>query len=115
MDDLRIAVIFRADIDIPRGKAEVQFGHAVGRCVMDAQVDLVATYRANAETKLSLEVDSLADLERIAERARGRGVTCALIQDAGRTVFAEPTVTCLGLGPMGKTDCNALTRGTRMR
>ena len=115
VDELRMAVIFRADIDMPRGKAEDQFGHAVGRCLVAAPLDLVADYLAGAETKLSLEVAGLSDLERIADRARARGVVCALIQDAGRTVFAEPTITCLGLGPMGRTDSNALTRDATMR
>jgi len=114
-DELRIAVVFRADLDMPRGKSEVQFGHAMTMLI--AKYDLVnfVEYFDSDHMKLSMEVDGLSDIEDIAFKAEKRAVPFAIVTDAGRTVFAEPTITCIGIGPMNKTDCNALTRNARMR
>lgn len=114
-DELRIAVVFRADLEMPRGKAEVQFGHAVAMLLHSPHPVPIAPYMMGSQLKLSMEVDGLAELEAIAKKASERGVRYALVQDAGRTVFDVPTITCIGLGPMNKTDCNALTRKARMR
>ncbi|AZO29394.1 aminoacyl-tRNA hydrolase [Mesorhizobium sp. M1B.F.Ca.ET.045.04.1.1] len=113
-DELRIAVIFRADIDIPRGKGEVQFGHAVALLVHGGG-EVATSYMAGLQMKLSMEVDDLDAIALIMAKAKARGVPFAVVEDAGRTVFGEPTITCIGLGPMNKTDCNALTRNARMR
>lgn len=114
-DELRIAVVFRADLDMPRGKSEVQFGHAVAALMIAADQDTVAAYMAGSQLKLSMEADDEAAIDAIQRRAALRGVPCVKVSDAGRTVFGEPTVTCIGLGPMNKTNCNALTRNARMR
>lgn len=111
MDEKRIAVIFRADIAIPRGKAEVQFGHAIAR-LMQEHPDAGHEWTM---VKLSLEVADAHELEKIERRANLRYVPCVRVIDAGRTVFPETTFTCIAIGPMDKTDCNALTRGTTMR
>lgn len=113
-DELRIAVIFRADLDMPRGKSEVQFGHAVAMLIAPGGPS-VLDYMEGSQLKLSMEVDELSDIEYIRRRAELRGVRYAVVEDAGRTVFGESTVTCIGIGPLNKTDCNALTRNARMR
>ena len=115
-DELRIAVVFRSDIDIPAGKAEVQFGHAVATLMFEHRDSpLVSSYMDDQQLKLSMQVDGLPQIEEIARKAAARGVPFAVVTDAGRTVFGQPTITCIGLGPMNKTDCNALTRKAGMR
>lgn len=113
-DELRIVVIYRSDLDMPRGKSEVQFGHAVA-VLMRPGGDLIERYMASTQLKLNLEVDTGDELMAIIRKATDRGVPWAVVEDAGRTVFSGPTFTCIGLGPMNKTDCNALTRKARMR
>lgn len=110
-DHLRIA---RADLDMPRGKAEVQFGHAIAMLIR-TDCDAFREYLDGPQTKLSLEVASEHELEKIERRAALRHVRCIRVVDAGRTVFNEPTFTCIALGPMNRTDCNALTRQATMR
>lgn len=114
-DELRIAVIFRGDIEIPRGKSAAQFGHAIALLMADGQPEIIAAYMANGAMKLSMEASNLVAIESIARRAKLRGVPCVIVYDAGRTGFDGTTVTCIGLGPMNKTDCNALTRSAKMR
>ena len=118
-DKLRIIVVLRADLlQMTRGKGEVQFGHAVASCLVQAmqqQPELVARYLVENQTKIAMEVDTLDALMRIREKAEKRGVNYALITDAAHTCFNEPTITCIGLGPMTKTDGNTLTRDALMR
>lgn len=117
-DKLRIIVVFRRDLEMPPAKAEVQFGHAVDGCIEHAEnahPDKLERYRSENRMKLSMEVEDEAELWRIMTRASERGVPHYLVTDAGHTVFGKPTVTCIGLGPMSKTDGNSLTRKAKMR
>lgn len=116
-DSLRMAAIFRADLAMPPGKLAVQAGHAfltTWRNFAHRDPEAASHYATASQTKIVLMAPDLAALERIRDKAEQRGVAYSLIVDAGRTVFTEPTVTVLGLGPMSKTDTNALTRGLDM-
>ena len=118
-DKLRVIVVFRADLPMMTPpKAEVQFGHAVAsvlRLAAESDPEAVEQYFADNQPKLSMEVPGLTDLEKIAEKAAARGVPHFLVTDAAHTVFDAPTVTCIGLGPLNKTNGNALTRNASMR
>lgn len=49
--------------------------------------------------KITLVVDTDEELKVLADKYRDKcGVS--LVTDAGRTVFNEPTITCVGLGPV---------------
>ena len=115
--ELRMVAIFRGDIVMPVGKVATQAGHAflsAWRSAYDRDAGTATAYANDMQTKIVLVARDLPCLEIIAAKATARGVPWAMITDAGRTVFPEPTVTALGLGPMTKTDCNALTRGLDM-
>jgi PTH2 family peptidyl-tRNA hydrolase len=112
-----MVAIFRADLQLPPGKMAVQAGHAfltAWRKALMHGYDAAFDYADGLQVKIVLLAPDLAALERIKAKAEQRGVPAALITDAARTVLPEPTVTVLGLGPMSKTDCNALTRGLEM-
>lgn len=116
---LRIIVVFRSDLpEMTRAKGEVQFGHAVASVLwkaMKVDPDMVSRYMEENQVKVCMEVDDEKCLWEIAEKAEKRGVVYSVVKDAGHTVFACPTVTCVGIGPMSKSDGNNLTRKARMR
>jgi len=113
---LRMIVVIRGDLpQMTRAKGEVQFGHAIAALMHKAPADLIDRYMADNQPKICMEVDDLSEIERIRAKAESRGVTFEVIKDAAHTVFDEPTITCVGIGPMTKTDGNAITRGARMR
>ncbi len=114
MSELRMVAIFRADLEMPVGKLAVQAGHAFLTAFRKAPPELQEAYDFCVQAKLALIAPDLVALNEIVRKATERNVPYALITDAGRTVFPEPTVTVLGLGPMTKTDSNALTRGLEM-
>jgi peptidyl-tRNA hydrolase len=86
-----------------RGKMTAQAGHAFLHAFWDAERRFVADARGyrNSEhaTKITLCVDT--DQELLALCAAYNAVCgTSLVTDAGFTVFNEPTITCLGIGPI---------------
>jgi peptidyl-tRNA hydrolase len=86
-----------------RGKLGTQAGHAYLHAWWDAHErfpDHADVYRnSNLAFKITLFVDTVEELEKLHDAYHGVcGVS--LVKDAGRTVFNEPTVTCLGIGPL---------------
>lgn len=53
----------------------------------------------DGQTKICVKVDSEEELHKIYSAARSSYLETHLIKDAGRTEFAEPTYTCLAIGP----------------
>lgn len=53
-----------------------------------------------AFAKVVLKCDDEDHLMAVTEKAKLAGLPTALITDAGRTVFNEPTPTCVGIGPV---------------
>lgn len=117
--ELRMVLAFRGDLDeMTRGKSEVQAAHAAfaaGVVLSGTHPDLVRDYLADGQPKICIEVDDERHLLAVVGRAEKRGVQVSMIKDQGRTIFSGETLTCAIMGPMSKTDSNALTRGTRMR
>lgn len=112
--EYRMVAIFRADLPLPPGKMAAQAGHAFLTAWRQSDPTIARLYADAMQVKIVLLAPDLATLERIETKAKQRGVPSALIIDAARTILPEPTVTVLGLGPMTKTDSNALTRGLKL-
>ena len=61
-------------------------------------------------TKITVGVDSLAELEELYEAAALEGWPCAIIEDAGLTEFGGvPTVTAVAIGPYKSEEIDKLT------
>jgi peptidyl-tRNA hydrolase len=93
-----------------RGKLAAQAGHAYLHAYWDAEdkwqpfePDAAGhLYRTSERAyKICLIVDTVQELEQLHEAYKALcGVS--LVKDAGITVFNEPTITCLGLGPISE-------------
>lgn len=119
MDKIKLyCVVAKESVDKmkgSRGKLIAQAGHAFVHAVWDAEKRFpqsVYDYKNSGKAfKIGLVVPTVADLEALEASYRDIcGV--ALIQDAGITIFNEPTITCLGIGPIResqmKTDLTSL-------
>jgi peptidyl-tRNA hydrolase len=117
--ELRMALVFRADLDaMTRGKSEGQACHAgfeAGVLLARSDPDLADRYLADGQPKIVLEIPDIEGLHKVVAKAHKRGVSVLAITDLGRTCFDGPTMTCALIGPMSKTDSNAITRGTELR
>ena len=100
------------------GKLMVQAGHAFVNALEEArrgdwvQDDIddsarlllgslrVREYLTVSQPKIVLKAKNEAALRRAADECRQARIPHYLVTDEGRTVFPEPTVTCLGIGPV---------------
>lgn len=138
-DELRIYIVMRKDLTrsisqfwkpiyrlfgfdsqpISRGKFGVQCAHAALTAwvlCFDRDPDKARSYIMNSQAKIVLQVRDEAELRALYERVRAiGGMDVALITDAGRTEFAEPTMTCLAVGPVWfKTEGQPLFKRLRL-
>lgn len=117
--ELRMTLIFRADLDaMTRGKSEGQAAHAgfeAGVLLAREDPDLADRYLADGQPKIVVETPDIEGLRKAIAKAHSRDVRVLAITDEGRTCFDGPTMTCALIGPMSKTNSNAITRGTKMR
>lgn len=88
-----------------RGKMHAQAGHAFLHAWWDAErrfPEAARRYREEqAATKVVLAAENEAELRRMYEDVYPL-CGCTLVLDAARTVFPEPTVTFLGIGPISQ-------------
>ena len=84
-----------------------QAGHAFVSAIEQARAasqEQVDQYLRNEQPKIVLRAKNEAVIRRAAVECEQAGIPFYLVIDAGRTVFNEPTVTCLGIGPVVKGD-----------
>lgn len=88
-----------------RGKMCTQAGHAYLHCALLAQEKFPQQFtdyiNGDHRFKITLIVDTVEELLQLQNNYH---TVCAtrLITDKGFTVFAEPTTTCLGIGPLNE-------------
>lgn len=97
-----------------RGKMMAQAGHAFLHAFLDAACRFptaAAAYAASdAPRKIVLVAATADDLTALASAYSDRSGTF-LVCDAGHTVYAGPTVTCIGIGPINAADVGGDLRG----
>lgn len=108
IDELSIYVAVRTDLRMPPGKLAIQVMHAAvslyQRCLEEFP-DLSKAYRDSPlQRKICLNGKNLATLQRAQLECDAARIPTYLITDAGLTVFPEPTVTVLAIGPVRRED-----------
>ena len=101
------AIVVRMDIKMPKGKLAAQVAHASLESAFSTPGQIVEWWRQEGAKKVVLKVPDLKQL-RVILKKTGK-VPHSLITDAGKTVFKRPTITCLGIGPAGESEIDAIT------
>lgn len=99
MSDLKQVILIRADLKLPKGKACAQAAHASVEAVLKSDKKLVSEWRDSGMAKIVLKVKDEKELVKYFQLAKDTDLTASLITDAGRTVIAPGTKTCVGIGP----------------
>ena len=101
MSELRLYCLMRADLNAPVGKLMAQAGHAFLGCISFADRDIGDAYwHKGSQPKIVLKVDNLEMLARANKECVEAEIVTYVVKDEGRTIFKEPTITCLGVGPV---------------
>lgn len=123
MDQSKIkqVIVVRKDLNMRKGKLAAQVAHASLKVLVDrmwrrpgevAGIDLnedTEKWLIGLSTKIVVSVNSEKELMDLYVEAQLAGLPHALIQDAGKTEFKEPTYTALAIGPAEEGEIDKLT------
>ncbi len=96
---IKQVLVLRKDLNMRKGKMIVQGAHASIHSMFESEPDWLNEWEETGTTKIAVSVDSLEQLNLIYDQAKAAHLPTAIILDAGRTEFKEPTFTAVGIGP----------------
>ncbi|MBW2967838.1 peptidyl-tRNA hydrolase Pth2 [Candidatus Woesearchaeota archaeon] len=97
--EMKLVILARQDLKLPKGKLAAQVAHAATEAVLKSGRTKVGPWRDQGQKKVVLKVADEKELLRYQQLAKAEGLIAALITDAGKTVIAPGTKTCVGIGP----------------
>ncbi len=92
-------ILIRQDLKLPKGKLAAQAAHASVEAVLQSNPKLIRAWRTEGMAKIVVKVSDEKELLRYCREAKEDGLVAVVITDAGRTVIAPGTKTCLAIGP----------------
>ena len=108
-ETMKWIVVVREDLKLPAGKLAAQVAHAAVESVLVAERSKLEKWRREGATKIVVGVETLQALSEIEAKARAKKLSVVRISDAGKTVVAPGTVTCIGIGPDKREKIDAIT------
>ena len=99
MTNYKQVILIRQDLKLPKGKLAAQASHASVEAVLRSKPTLIKAWREEGMAKIVLKVKDQKELVKFFQQAKDNDLTASLITDAGRTVIAPGTKTCVGIGP----------------
>jgi peptidyl-tRNA hydrolase, PTH2 family len=109
MNNYKQVILVRADLKLPKGKLAAQAAHASVDAVLKSDSKLVKAWRDEGMAKIVVKVKDEKELIKYFQLAKDSDLTASLITDAGRTVIAPGTKTCVGIGPDEEEKVNHIT------
>jgi peptidyl-tRNA hydrolase, PTH2 family len=107
-------ILVRQDLKLPKGKACAQAAHASVEAVLKCDEALVKKWRSEGMAKIVLKVEDEKELVKYFQLAKEEGIAVSLITDAGHTVVAPGTKTCVGIGPDSVEKIDYLTTDLKL-
>lgn len=111
---LKQVIVVNEALKLPKGKLAAQVAHASVAAFLEATETVQQSWLAEGMPKIVLKIEDEAALLELRAEAERRGLPLRLVEDAGHTVVAAGTVTCLGLGPAEATTIDAVTGALRL-
>ncbi len=103
------SLLIRQDLKLPKGKLAGQCSHASVEAVLKSDKKVVNAWQHEGMPKIVLKVKNEKELLHYFQLAKDAGLIASLITDAGRTVIAPGTKTCVGIGPDEEEKIDAIT------
>ncbi len=102
-------ILVRQDLKLPKGKLAAQAAHASVESMLRSEENLVKKWCFEGMAKVVLKVKDEKELIKYFQLAKDEGLAVSLITDAGRTVVAPGTKTCVGIGPEEQEKLDSIT------
>ncbi len=106
---LKQVILVRQDLKLPKGKLAAQVAHASVEAVLKSDSKTIKEWRAEGMPKIILKVKDEKELVAFFQKAKDRDFVSSLITDAGKTVVAPGTKTCVAIGPNEEEEIDLLT------
>lgn len=106
---MKQVIVVNESLGLPCGKLAAQVAHAAIGAFLQAGHGERAEWLATGMTKVVLSCASTEALLALQQQAIAAVLPQFLVADAGRTVIAAGTVTCLGIGPAADEAIAAIT------
>lgn len=100
--EMKLVILVRQDLKLPKGKLAAQAAHAAVEATLKTEKtdrSKVSEWRSQGQKKIVLKVKDEKEMLKYMQLAKDDGLTTATITDAGKTVIAPGTKTCVGIGP----------------
>ena len=105
---MKQVILVRQDLKMPKGKLAVQVAHASLEAALKS--NKLKEWQKKGTKKIILKVKDEKELLYYYDLANKNKLTNALIKDAAKTFFKEPTITCLAIGPDKEEKIDKLTK-----
>jgi len=122
MREVKQVIVMRKDLNMRKGKMVAQGAHASLAVLLNCYASGSKEYRIfipkndpaqqwleESFVKICVGVPNEDVLIFVHDHAKFRKIPCALIKDAGRTEFKEPTYTCCAIGPWWSDEIDLIT------
>jgi peptidyl-tRNA hydrolase, PTH2 family len=111
---MKQVIVVNQSLKLPKGKLAAQVAHAAVAAFLEASDEARMEWLGEGMPKVVVQVQDEVELHRLLDQALLEGIPAELIEDAGRTVVLEGTITCLGLGPAPDEKIDRLTGELRL-
>ena len=102
-------IVVRNDLKLEKGKLAVQVAHASLDAYKKSDSRMRAEWEKEGAKKVVVKVDDSKELLKAFNIAKGLGLPCSLIRDAGRTQLEPGTMTAVAIGPAPEGDVDQVT------
>lgn len=115
MDELKIWLAIRTDLEMSPGKIAVQAAHAVmGLCYELRDDERVVRYMKSQTVKIAVRAKNEDHLWKIYQNAKTYGIGAVIVVDAGRTEIESGTPTVVAFGPCLREDLSPTLSGLQL-
>ncbi|MBW2992958.1 peptidyl-tRNA hydrolase Pth2 [Candidatus Woesearchaeota archaeon] len=111
---MKQVILVRKDLNLPKGKLAVQAAHASVRAVLVSDRRKVDRWDSEGAKKAVLKVADLRELKKYISKAKTAKLKTAVITDAGKTVIAPGTTTCIAIGPDDEEKIDKITGNLKL-
>lgn len=111
---MKQVIVVNEALTLPRGKLAAQVAHAAVAAFLEAEKSAQRRWLEDGMPKVVLRCESEADLLALQAHAESEGLPVAPIRDAGHTVVAPDTLTCIGIGPATTAEIDVITRTLKL-
>jgi peptidyl-tRNA hydrolase len=102
-------IIINGSLKLPKGKLAAQVAHAAVASFVAAPAKNQKAWLDAGMPKIVVSASNEKELLEYYQKAISARVPSQLIKDAGRTVIAAGTITCIGVGPALENKVDKIT------